>query len=324
VDEPALSIEVGINTSPFAGREGKKLTARQVKARLDQELLGNVSIRVLPTDRPDAWEVQGRGELQLVVLLELMRREGFELTAGQPKVVTREEDGQVLEPAERLLIDVPEEHVGSVTQLLAGRKGRMESMTGQDGDRSRIEFIIPARGLIGFRTEFLTETRGTGIMHHVFSGWEPWAGEITTRATGSLVADRQGKAASFALFGLQERGTLFIEPGDEVFVLAATDLPATAGSAELGTESIHSPDEYRLRAIAVDESTAAGMDPAPVVVEWPASTGLDLATATDCARLSASAAGSVFADATQLTWFRQGDAVYQLAVAGVLPGDPAC
>ena len=217
VDEPALSIEVGINTSPFAGREGDKLTARQVKARLDQELLGNVSIRVLPTERPDAWEVQGRGELQLVVLLELMRREGFELTAGQPKVVTREENGQVLEPAERLLIDVPEEHVGAVTQLLAGRKGRMESMTGQGGDRNRIEFVIPARGLIGFRTEFLTETRGTGIMHHVFAGWEPWAGEITTRATGSLVADRQGKAASFALFGLQERGTLFIEPGDEVY-----------------------------------------------------------------------------------------------------------
>jgi small GTP-binding protein len=217
VDEPALSIEIGINTSPFAGREGSKVTARQIQSRLDQELLGNVSIRVLPTDRPDAWEVQGRGELQLVVLLEMMRREGFELTAGQPRVVTREEDGQILEPTERLLVDVPEEHVGSVTQLLAGRKGRLESMAGHQGGRTRMEFVIPARGLVGFRTEFLTETRGTGIMHHVFSGWEPWVGEITTRGTGSLVADRQGKAASFALFGLQDRGALFIEPGEEVY-----------------------------------------------------------------------------------------------------------
>ncbi len=217
VDEPALSIEVGINTSPFAGREGSKVTARQIKGRLDQELLGNVAIRVLPTERPDAWEVQGRGELQLVVLLEMMRREGFEITAGQPRVVTREVDGQVMEPTERLLVDVPEEHVGAVTQLLAARKGRLESMAGHQGGRSRIEYVIPARGLVGFRTEFLTETRGTGIMNHVFSGWEPWAGEITTRSTGSLVADRQGKAAAFALFGLQERGTLFVEPGDEVY-----------------------------------------------------------------------------------------------------------
>ena len=217
VDEPALSIEIGINTSPFAGREGSKVTARQIKGRLDQELLGNVAIRVLPTERPDAWEVQGRGELQLVVLLEMMRREGFELTAGQPRVVTREVDGQLMEPTERLLVDVPEEHVGAVTQLLAARKGRLESMVGHQGGRNRIEYVIPARGLVGFRTEFLTETRGTGIMTHVFSGWEPWAGEITTRGTGSLVADRQGKAASFALFGLQERGMLFVEPGDEVY-----------------------------------------------------------------------------------------------------------
>ena len=217
VDEPSLSIEVGINTSPLAGREGSKVTARQIQNRLDQELLGNVSIRVLPTSRPDAWEVQGRGELQLVVLLEIMRREGFELTAGQPRVVTREIDGEVHEPMEALRIDVPEEFVGPVTQLLASRKGRMENMVGQSDGRNRLDYVIPARGLVGFRTEFLTETRGTGIMNHVFHGWEPWAGEITTRSTGSLVADRKGSTASFALFGLQERGGLFVGPGEEVY-----------------------------------------------------------------------------------------------------------
>jgi len=217
VDEPSLSIVVGINTSPLAGREGDKVTARQIQSRLDQELLGNVAIRVLPTERPDAWEVQGRGELQLVVLLEMMRREGFELTAGQPRVLTREEGGKTLEPMERLVIDVPEEHVGAVTQLLAARKGRMENMTAQSDSWTRLDYVIPARGLVGFRTEFLTETRGTGILHHLFEGWEPWAGDITTRATGSLVADRQGKSASFALFGLQERGAMFVGPGEEVY-----------------------------------------------------------------------------------------------------------
>ncbi len=217
VDEPSLSIEVGINTSPLAGREGSKVTARQIQNRLDQELLGNVSIRVLPTERPDAWEVQGRGELQLVVLLEMMRREGFELTAGQPRVVTREIGGQVHEPMEALQIDVPEEFVGPVTQLLAARKGRMENMVSQSDSRNRLDYVIPARGLVGFRTEFLTETRGTGIMNHVFHGWEPWAGDITTRSTGSLVADRKGSTASFALFGLQERGGLFVGPGEEVY-----------------------------------------------------------------------------------------------------------
>ena len=217
VDEPSLSIVVGINTSPLAGREGDKVTARQIQNRLDQELLGNVAIRVLPTDRPDAWEVQGRGELQLVVLLEMMRREGFELTAGQPRVLTREEDGETLEPMERLVIDVPEEHVGQVTQLLAARKGRMENMVAQSDSWTRLDYVIPARGLVGFRTEFLTETRGTGILHHIFEGWEPWAGEITTRATGSLVADRQGATASFALFGLQERGAMFVGPGEDVY-----------------------------------------------------------------------------------------------------------
>ena len=217
VDEPSLSIEVGINTSPLAGREGSKVTARQIQNRLDQELLGNVSIRVLPTDRPDAWEVQGRGELQLVVLLEIMRREGFELTAGQPRVVTREMDGEILEPMEALQVDVPEEFVGPVTQLLAARKGRMENMVSQSDSRNRLDYVIPARGLVGFRTEFLTETRGTGIMNHVFHGWEPWAGDITTRSTGSLVADRKGKTASFALLGLQERGAMFVGPGEEVY-----------------------------------------------------------------------------------------------------------
>ncbi|MEZ5156922.1 MAG: translational GTPase TypA [Solirubrobacterales bacterium] len=217
VDEPSLSMVVGINTSPLAGRDGDRLTARQIKSRLDQELVGNVSIRVLDTDRPDAWEVQGRGELQLVVLLELMRREGYELTAGQPRVVTREVDGRTCEPVERLAIDVPEEYVGVVTQALAVRKGRMEQMVNHSTGWVRLEFLVPARGLIGFRTEFLTETRGTGLMHHVFDRWEPWVGELRTRPTGSLVADRTGRSASFALFGLQERGTLFIGPGEEVY-----------------------------------------------------------------------------------------------------------
>ena len=217
VDEPSLSIVLGINTSPLAGQEGSKLTARQIRDRLDAELVGNVSIRVDDTERPDAWEVQGRGELQLVVLLELMRREGFELTAGQPRVVTREIDGEIHEPVERLAIDVPEEHVGAVTQMLAGRKGRLEQMVNHSTGWVRMDYLVPARGLIGFRTEFLTETRGTGILHHVFDRWEPWAGELRTRQTGSLVADRRGKTASYSLFSLQDRGTLFVGPGEEVY-----------------------------------------------------------------------------------------------------------
>ncbi len=217
VDEPSLSIVVGINTSPLAGSEGSKLTARQVRDRLDAELVGNVSIRVLETERPDAWEVQGRGELQLVVLLELMRREGFELTAGQPRVLTREVDGKLHEPVERLSIDAPEEHVGAITQLLAQRKGRLEQMVNHSTGWVRMEYLVPARGLIGFRTEFLTETRGTGIMHHVFDRWERWAGDLLTRATGALVADRRGSTASNALFNLQDRGTLFVGPGEEVY-----------------------------------------------------------------------------------------------------------
>jgi GTP-binding protein len=217
VDEPSLSIVLGINTSPLAGTEGSKLTARQVRDRLDAELVGNVSIRVRDTERPDAWEVQGRGELQLVILLELMRREGFELTAGQPRVLTREIDGKLHEPVERLAIDAPEEHVGAITQLLAGRKGRLEQMANHETGWVRMEYLVPARGLIGFRTEFLTETRGTGVMHHVFEGWERWAGELRLRPTGSIVADRRGKSAGYALIGLQDRGTLFIGPGEEVY-----------------------------------------------------------------------------------------------------------
>jgi GTP-binding protein len=217
VDEPAISVTIGINNAPLAGRDGDKLTARQIKARLDQEIIGNVSIRVLDTERPDSWEVQGRGELSLAVLVELMRREGFELTVGKPEVVRREIDGKVHEPVESLTIDVPEEYVGVVTQLLALRKGRLAQMVNHGTGWVRMDYLVPARGLIGFRTEFLTETRGTGMLHHVFDGWEPWAGEMRLRPTGALVADRRGTTASFALFNLQERGSLFIEPGEEVY-----------------------------------------------------------------------------------------------------------
>jgi GTP-binding protein len=217
VDEPSLSVTIGINTSPLAGKEGSKLTARQVRDRLDAELIGNVSLRVNPTERPDAWEVQGRGELQLAVLVELMRREGFELTVGQPQVLTREIDGTMHEPVERLAIDAPDEYVGVITQLVALRKGRLEQMVNHGTGWVRMEYLVPARGLIGFRTEFLTETRGTGLLHHVFDRWEPWAGELRTRPTGALVADRRGNAAQFALMNLQERGTMFVGPGEEVY-----------------------------------------------------------------------------------------------------------
>jgi GTP-binding protein TypA/BipA len=217
VDEPSLSVTIGVNTSPLAGKEGDKLTARQIRARLDQELVGNVSLRVHDTDRPEVWEVQGRGELQLAILVELMRREGFELTVGQPQVLTREIGGRLHEPVESLAIDVPEEYVGVVTQLLALRKGRLEQMVNHGTGWVRMEYRVPARGLIGFRTEFLTETRGTGLLHHVFDRWEPWAGELRTRPTGALVSDRRGRTAQFALMNLQERGTLFVGPGDEVY-----------------------------------------------------------------------------------------------------------
>jgi GTP-binding protein len=217
VDEPSLSMTIGINTSPLSGKDGSKLTAPQVKSRLDQEVVGNVSIRVLDADKPDRWEVQGRGELQLAVLVEMMRREGFELTVGKPQVVTREIDGVLCEPVERVAIDAPEEYLGVITQLLALRKGRMENMVNHGTGWIRMEHLVAARGLIGFRTEFLTETRGTGQLHHVFEGYEPWHGDLRTRPTGSLVADRQGVTTTFTLLTLQERGSLFVGPGEDVY-----------------------------------------------------------------------------------------------------------
>ena len=220
VDEPAMSITLGVNTSPLAGKDGDKLTARQIEERLKQELVGNVSLRVKETEGVggvSSFEVQGRGELQLAVLVEMMRREGFELTVGQPHVLEREIEGKRHEPVERLSVDVPEEHVGTVTQLLAARKGRMEHMTNHGTGWVRMDYLVPARGLIGFRTQFLTETRGTGIMHHVFDRWEPWAGDILTRTSGVLVADRRGESVTFSLFTLQERGSLFVGPGEEVY-----------------------------------------------------------------------------------------------------------
>jgi len=250
VDEPSLSIVVGINTSPLAGSEGDKLTARQIRSRLDAELVGNVSIRVRDTERPDAWEVQGRGELQLVVLLEMMRREGFELTAGQPRVITREIEGKVHEPVERLAIDVPEEHVGAVTQLLAGRKGRLDHMTNHATGWVRMDYLIPARGLIGLRTEFLTETRGSGILHHVFDRWEPWAGDLRTRPTGSLVADRRGSTASYALLSLQDRGTLFVGPGKEVY--EGMIVGENSRSEDLDVNAIKEKQQTNMRAASAD------------------------------------------------------------------------
>ncbi|CAL9571631.1 GTP-binding protein TypA_BipA [Streptomyces sp. enrichment culture] len=230
VDEPAISMTIGTNTSPLVGRGGtgkgadnkaavkdRKVTARQVKDRLDRELIGNVSLRVLETDRPDAWEVQGRGELALAILVETMRREGYELTVGKPQVVTKEVDGKVYEPVERMTIDVPEEHMGAVTQLMGVRKGRMDNMSNHGSGWVRMEFVVPSRGLIGFRTEFLTQTRGTGIAHSIHEGHEPWFGTLTTRNNGSLVADRAGAVTAFAMTNLQERGVLFVEPGTEVY-----------------------------------------------------------------------------------------------------------
>jgi GTP-binding protein len=217
VDEPSISMTIGINTSPLAGKSGSKLTASMVKARLEAELIGNVSVRMVPTERPDTWEIQGRGELQLAILVELMRREGFELTVGKPQVVTRVIDGKVHEPMERLSVDIPEDYLGVVTQLMALRKGRMEQMVNHGTGWVRMEYVVPARGLIGFRTEFLTETRGTGLLHHVFDRYEPWHGELRTRPTGSLVADRTGPTTGFALANLQERGTMFVGPGTEVY-----------------------------------------------------------------------------------------------------------
>jgi GTP-binding protein len=217
IDEPSISMTIGINTAPLAGESGKKLTARQVINRLEAELVGNVSIRVLPTERPDTWEVQGRGELQLAILVEIMRREGFEITVGKPQVVTRIIDGKLHEPMERMTIDTPSDYQGVVIQLLALRKGRIEQMVDHGTGWIRMEYLVPARGLIGFRTEFLTETRGTGLLHHIHEGYEPWVGDIRTRPSGSLVADRRGMTTGFALSNLQERGTMFVGPGTQVY-----------------------------------------------------------------------------------------------------------
>jgi GTP-binding protein len=218
VDEPAISMTIGVNTGPLVGQvKGSKVTARMVKDRLDRELVGNVSLMVLATERPDTWEVQGRGELALAVLVEIMRREGYELTVGRPNVVTREIDGKLQEPVERLTVDCPDEYFGTVTSLLAVRKGRMENMTNHGTGWIRLDFTVPSRGLIGFRTQFLTETRGTGIAHHVFDGYEPWSGPMRMRPTGSLVADRTGVATAYAMFALQERGSLFVVPGAAVY-----------------------------------------------------------------------------------------------------------
>ena len=217
VDEPTLSMSIGVNTSPVAGNDGDKITARQIKARLEEELVGNVAIRVLPTERPDTWEVQGRGELQLAVLVETMKREGFELTVGKPSVLLREIDGNLHEPVEEVTIEVPEEHVGAVTQLLGARRAQMKEMKNSGTGWVKLDYVVASRALIGFRTEFLTETRGTGILNHVFSGWEKWMGEMRLRQTGSVVADRKGTVTGHAITNLQERTTLFVAPNDEVY-----------------------------------------------------------------------------------------------------------
>ena len=264
VDEPSLSITIGINTSPLAGTEGDRLTASLVKARLDQELVGNVSLRVNPTERPETWEVQGRGELQLAVLVELMRREGFELTVGKPEVLTREIDGKRHEPVERVAIDVPEDYIGVVTQLLALRKGRMQQMVNHGTGWARMEYLVPARGLIGFRTEFLTETRGTGILHHVFEGWEPWHGELRTRPTGALVADRRGPATAFAILNLQERGSLFVAPGVELY--EGMIVGENARAEDLDVNATKEKKLTNMRAASSDE-TVRLIPPRPLSLE---------------------------------------------------------
>jgi GTP-binding protein len=252
VEEPALGMTVGVNSSPLAGRSGSRLTARMVKARLDQELVGNVAIRVLDIGRTDTWEVQGRGELQLAVLVEAMRREGFELTVGKPQVVTREVDGALHEPIERLSIDVPEDFLGVVTQMLALRKGRLENMVNHGTGWVRLDFLVPTRGLIGFRTEFLTETRGSGILHSVFERYEPWQGEIRTRPTGSLVADRRGPTATFALLKLQERGQLFVGPGEEVY--EGMVVGENARAEDLDVNAVREKKLTNVRAAGSDET----------------------------------------------------------------------
>ena len=252
VDEPSISMTIGINTSPLAGKSGNKLTARQVKGRLDAELVGNVSLRVLNTDRPDTWEVQGRGELQLAVLVEIMKREGFELTVGKPQVVTKMVDGKIHEPMERLSIDAPEEYLGVITQLMALRKGRMEQMVNHGTSWIRLDYRVPSRGLIGFRTEFLTETRGTGLLHHVFDGYEAWHGELRTRSTGSLVSDRMGSVTSYALYGTQDRGSIFVEPGDEVY--EGMVIGENSRSEDMDVNCVREKKLTNMRASGTDES----------------------------------------------------------------------
>ncbi|NCA25653.1 MAG: translational GTPase TypA, partial [Actinobacteria bacterium] len=252
VDEPSISMTIGINTSPLAGKSGTKLTARQVKNRLDAELVGNVSLRVLNTDRPDTWEVQGRGELQLAVLVEIMKREGFELTVGKPQVVTKMIDGKLHEPMERLSIDAPEEYLGVITQLMALRKGRMEQMVNHGTSWIRLDYRVPSRGLIGFRTEFLTETRGTGLLHHVFDGYEAWHGELRTRSTGSLVSDRLGVVTSYALYGTQDRGSIFVEPGDEVY--EGMVIGENSRSEDMDVNCVREKKLTNMRASGTDES----------------------------------------------------------------------
>ena len=252
VDEPSISMTIGINTSPLAGKSGNKLTARQVKGRLDAELVGNVSLRVLNTDRPDTWEVQGRGELQLAVLVEIMKREGFELTVGKPQVVTKIVDGKMHEPMERLSIDAPEEYLGVITQLMALRKGRMEQMVNHGTSWIRLDYRVPSRGLIGFRTEFLTETRGTGLLHHVFDGYEAWHGELRTRSTGSLVSDRIGTVTSYALYGTQDRGSIFVEPGDEVY--EGMVIGENSRSEDMDVNCVREKKLTNMRASGTDES----------------------------------------------------------------------
>jgi GTP-binding protein len=252
VDEPSISMTIGINTSPLAGKSGNKLTARQVKGRLDAELVGNVSLRVLNTERPDTWEVQGRGELQLAVLVEIMKREGFELTVGKPQVVTKIVDGKMHEPMERLSIDAPEEYLGVITQLMALRKGRMEQMVNHGTSWIRLDYRVPSRGLIGFRTEFLTETRGTGLLHHVFDGYEAWHGELRTRSTGSLVSDRMGAVTSYALYGTQDRGSIFVEPGDEVY--EGMVIGENSRSEDMDVNCVREKKLTNMRASGTDES----------------------------------------------------------------------
>jgi GTP-binding protein len=252
VDEPSISMTIGINTSPLAGKSGNKLTARQVKGRLDSELVGNVSLRILNTDRPDTWEVQGRGELQLAVLVEIMKREGFELTVGKPQVVTKMVDGKLHEPMERLSIDAPEEYLGVITQLMALRKGRMEQMVNHGTSWIRLDYRVPSRGLIGFRTEFLTETRGTGLLHHVFDGYEAWHGELRTRSTGSLVSDRMGSVTSYALYGTQDRGSIFVEPGDEVY--EGMVIGENSRSEDMDVNCVREKKLTNMRASGTDES----------------------------------------------------------------------